>query len=157
VSRRVTLLGIGNVDMGDDGAGVEVVRRLGASADEFGASAIEGGMGGMGLLRHFLEADALVVVDAIDTGAEPGAIFRFDPDEAGVTHLRSNNIHGMGLPYLLTNARLLGHDPEVVVYAVQVADVCREGLSPVVAKACERVCEFAAEELRRMTERSATA
>ena len=73
--------------------------------------------------KDFLESDVVIVVDALATKAEPGAIFRFDPDEAGIMNLRSNNIHGMGVPHLVTNARLMGADPQVTVFAVQVGSV----------------------------------
>ncbi len=153
---RVTLLAIGNVEARDDGVGVEVARRLERAARELGVDVVLGGMAGMGLVRHFMESDFLVVVDAIDAGAEPGAIFRFDPDEAGVTQLRSNNIHNMGLPYLVTNARLLGADPRVVVYAVQVGDVGPgNDLTPPVVAAVSEVERMVAEELREILGESA--
>jgi hydrogenase maturation protease len=133
--------------MGDDAVGVVVARRLAREHPGLPAEVVEGGMAGMGLVRHFLDSAALVVIDAIDAGAEPGAVFRFDPDEAGVTQLRSNNIHGMGLPHLLTNARLLGAWPRVVVYAVQVADVRpSERLSPAVESALPDLLRMVAEE-----------
>jgi hydrogenase maturation protease len=146
---RVTLLGIGNVEACDDGVGVEVVRRLERAADDLGARVVLGGMAGMGLVKYFLDSDVLVVVDAIDAEVAPGSVFRFDPDEAGVTQLRSNNIHNMGLPHLVTNARLLGADPRVVVYAVQVGEVGPgDTLTPPVAAAASEVELMVAEELR---------
>lgn len=149
----VTLLGIGNVVMGDDGIGIEVVRRLEKPAHHLGVRVVADGLAHMGLVRHFRESDAVVVVDAIDAGVEPGAVFRFDPDEAGVTQLRSNNIHGMGVGYLLTNARLVGARPAVTVYAVQVGDVRpTEGpeLTPAVEAAAAEVERMVLAELREL-------
>lgn len=146
---RVTLLGIGNVEACDDGVGVEVVRRLESAASDLGARVVLGGMTGMGLVKYFLDSDVMLVVDAIDAGAEAGAVFRFDPDAAGVTELRSNNIHNMGLAHLVTNARLLGADPRVVVFAVQVGEVGPgDTLTPPVAAAALRVEQMVDEELR---------
>ncbi len=147
----VTLLGIGNATMGDDGVGIEVARRLEETARYLGVLVVADGLAHMGLLRHFVESDVVVVIDAIDAQAEAGAVFRFDPDAAGVTQLRSHNIHGMGVGYLLTNARLLGHHPRVVVFAVQVRDVLpREGLSAEVAEAAGRVERLVEDELRHL-------
>jgi hydrogenase maturation protease len=143
------VIGVGNTLMGDDGVGVAVVRSLLLEAGHDltperggpiaagvgrhvpgafgpGLDAVVGETAGLGLIGHFRESRVVIVVDALDAaaeGAEPGQVFRFDPDEAGVTSLRSNNIHGMGVPHLVANARLMGADPEVVVYAVQVGDV----------------------------------
>ncbi|HEY3317994.1 MAG TPA: hydrogenase maturation protease [Coriobacteriia bacterium] len=147
--RVVTLLGIGNVTMGDDGLGIEVVRLLEERARHLGVRVVADGLAHMGLMRHFRESDVIVVVDAIDAGTDAGAVFRFDPDEVGVTQLRSNNIHGMGVSYLLTNARLLGHDPKVIVYAVQVGDVRpSDDLTAEVASAAAEVEAMVLDELR---------
>lgn len=135
--------------MGDDGVGTVVARMLATLPLGERARVVEGSLAGMGLIRHFLGSDRVIVVDALDAGAEAGDIFRFHPDEAGVTQLRSNNIHGMGVGYLLTNSRLLGHDPDVVVFGVQVGDVRpSEALTPPVRAAARRVAEMIAEELR---------
>ena len=173
--RRLTVIGVGNTLMGDDGVGVAVVRQLLAEAGHDvtpehggpvaagvgrhipgafgpGLDAVVGETAGLGLIGHFRASRAVVVVDALDAadqGADPGQVFRFDPDEAGVTALRSNNIHGMGVPHLVANARLTGADPEVVVYAVQVGDVRPrpDELTPEVAAAVPAVVAMIREDL----------
>lgn len=148
----ITILGVGNTLMGDDGFGIFVVEDLEASALGPNVKVVTGDTAGMALLKYFLESDAVIVIDAMAADTEPGAIFRFDPDEAGVMSLRTNNIHGMGVPHLITTARLKGADPEVIVLAVQVASVVprdRE-LSPPVAAVVGRVRELVAEEVRRI-------
>jgi hydrogenase maturation protease len=147
----VRVVAIGSSVMGDDGVGAVVARLLRERPEAAGVDVIEGELAGMGLIPHFLTSGHVLVVDAMDAGAEPGSIFRFDPDEAGVTQLRSNNIHGMGLPYLVTNARLKGYSPQVLVFGVQVRDVAPvDELSPPVAAVVPRVVELMAEELRRL-------
>jgi len=146
----VTILGVGNTLMGDDGLGIFVVEELDAQTLGPNVNVVIGNTAGMALLKHFLDSDVVVVIDAIDTEAEPGAIFRFNPDEAGIMGLRSNNIHGMGVPHLVTNARLMGANPEVIVFAVQVANVMPDDrhLSPPVEAAVERVRKLVTEEVR---------
>ena len=146
----VTILGVGNTLMGDDGVGIFVVEDLDAQALGPNVNVVIGNTAGMALLKHFLESDVVVVIDAIDAEAEPGSIFRFNPDEAGIMNLRTNNIHGMGVPHLVTNARLMGADPEVIVFAIQVANVMPDDrhLSPPVDAAVARVRELVTEEVR---------
>ncbi|MFA6001275.1 MAG: hydrogenase maturation protease [Thermoleophilia bacterium] len=146
----VTILGVGNTLMGDDGLGIFVVEDMDAQSLGPGVNVIVGNTAGMALLKHFLESDVVIVIDAIDAGADAGSIFRFNPDEAGIMNLRSNNIHGMGVPYLVTNARLMGANPEVIVFAVQVANVMPDDrhLSPPVEAAVERVRQLVTEEVR---------
>lgn len=137
--------------MGDDGFGVTAAQALEAENLGDNVKVVIGLTADLGMIGHFLESDLVIFLDAIDAEAEPGAIFRFHPDEAGITGLRSNNIHGMGVSYLLTSARLKGANPEVIVFAVQVASVVprdRE-LSPAVEAAVKRVVEMVAEEIAR--------
>jgi hydrogenase maturation protease len=177
---RITVIGVGNTLMGDDGVGVTVVRGLltdGPSvAGEVpevgpvsagcgrhlpdalgpGVDVVLGESAGLALVKHFRESRAVIVVDGLDAtaqGAQPGEIFRFTPDEAQVTALRSNTIHATGVPQLVTHARLAGADPEVIVLAVQVGDVRPrpDELSEPVAAAAVRVRELVADELARLT------
>lgn len=143
-----TVLCIGNTLMGDDGVGAAVARALRESAAR-GCRIIERPNAEMGLIKYFLDGDRIIVVDALDAGVQPGSIFRFTPDQAGITELRSNNIHGMGVGFLVTNARLAGRDPDVTVYGVQVGDVrpIGEVLSPEVSSAVPVVAQMIAEEI----------
>lgn len=120
---ETTIIGIGNTLMGDDGVGVVVARALASGELPPDVTVVQRANAEMGLMRYFTGSEQIIVIDAIDTGTEPGAIFRFDPDVTGVTALRSNNIHGMGVGFLLTNARLQGARPSVVVYGIQVGDI----------------------------------
>lgn len=148
----ITILGVGNTLMCDDGFGVMVAEGLVGRDLGANTSVVIGGTAGMALLKYFLTSDAVIVIDGIATEAEPGAIFRFNPDEAGIMGLRSNNIHGMGVPHLVTNARLKGADPEVVVFAVQVGSVMQRDceLTPPVAAAVTRVRELVEQEVSRL-------
>jgi len=79
---RVLIAGVGNVLRGDDGFGVETLRRLqqglGGTA---GVYFYESGIAGVGLVQQLLDGyDALIVLDALDRGAEPGTVFVLAPD-----------------------------------------------------------------------------
>lgn len=124
---RTAVIGVGNTLMGDDGVGVRVVRELAELLPDTGPagpiSVIEGDTAGMALMPHVMEADHVIFVDAVTVGDAPGSVYRMDPDAAGLTGLRSNTSHGVGIPYLISVARLQGHWPEFVVYGIQVGDV----------------------------------
>jgi hydrogenase maturation protease len=145
--------------MGDDGVGVRVAEGL-ASRD-LGAdiNVVSGGTDGMALSRHFLEADVVLVVDAVAAGDEPGSVFRFTLDDAGMTSLRSHTSHGLSIPAIVFAARLQGAEPDVVIYAVQIGDItCGfDTLTPEVAAAVPHVAEMVVEEARRLAAGSATA
>ena len=151
--RRVAVLGVGNSLMCDDGVGVAVARGLleeGGLPDA--VEVVVGETAGMGLVSYFRDYEAVVFVDAIDVGDAPGSVYRFGPDEAGVTALRSNNIHGMGVGYLVTCARLTGASPEVVCVAIQVGDVrpLPDELTPEVAEAVPEAVALVRDEAVRL-------
>ncbi|HKB35944.1 MAG TPA: hydrogenase maturation protease [Gemmataceae bacterium] len=79
---RVLIAGVGNVLRGDDGFGAEVLRRL--EQEISGAAGVrffESGIAGIGLVQQLLDGfDALIVLDALDRGAEPGTVFVLEPD-----------------------------------------------------------------------------
>jgi len=102
-------------------------------------------------LFSFLEGRSKVIfIDAIDAGEEPGAIFRFSPEEVrqrktGV----SLSIHDFGPYELIAAARLMKQCPQDVVFiAVQVKNVeFGEELSEEVRAAIPRVHRLVEEEL----------
>jgi hydrogenase maturation protease len=82
VTGRVLVAGIGNIFLGDDGFGPEVVRRM-PSAPEESVRIVDYGIRGMHLAYDLLEDwAALVLVDAVPNRGEPGRIdiIRAEPD-----------------------------------------------------------------------------
>jgi hydrogenase maturation protease len=73
---RTLVAGFGNVLRGDDGFGVEVIRRLrdaGAAGDD--VELLEVGTGGLHLAQELLGGyDQLIVVDAVSFGRPPGTV-----------------------------------------------------------------------------------
>jgi hydrogenase maturation protease len=142
--RRVLVGCVGNVLRGDDGFGPAVAGRL-ALPD--GARMVETGIGGIALLQELMEGwDGLVVVDAIDRGAEPGTVFRIVPDVGEPVHVP--DVHLANPERVLTTAKGMGVLPDqVVIVGCQPAEVDElgEGLSPAV----ERAVDVAAREVER--------
>lgn len=150
MAHRTMVLGIGNTFMGDDGVGAVVARLVREQTHEtVGAEIMDRPNADIGVLSHFRGTPRIIVIDAIDIGAEPGSVYRFTPDDAGITSLRSNNIHGMGVGNLVAYARLAGADPEVIIYGIQVGDVRPnpDTLTPEVAQAAQEVAAMVEHEL----------
>lgn len=145
-------MGIGNTLMGDDGVGVQVAEELSSRDLGDDVTVISGGTDGMALSHHFIGSDAVVVIDAIAVGDAPGSIFRFTPDDAGITSLRSHTSHGLSVPAIMLAARLQGACPDVVIYGVQIGDItCGfETLSSDVAAVVPEVAEMVASEALRL-------
>lgn len=111
MSPRVLVAGIGNVFLGDDGFGVEVVRRLADRSLPDGAEVVDFGIRGMDLVYALLEdRDAVVFVDTAARGGEPGTLYLIEPrlDEGSEVTI---DTHGMDPVKVLGLARALGARP----------------------------------------------
>ena len=70
--RNIVVLGIGNVLWADEGFGVRCVEALQQRYDfAEHVQLVDGGTQGMALLSYVQEADALLILDAIDYGLPP--------------------------------------------------------------------------------------
>ncbi len=73
--RRTLVAGFGNALRGDDGFGVEVIRRLQAAPVDEGVELMDVGTGGIRLAQELLTTyDRLIVLDAMTRGQPPGSV-----------------------------------------------------------------------------------
>jgi len=114
-------MGIGNLIMSDDGAGVHVIRHLGKHyrfPPE--VTLLDGGTLGLDLLPRLEGVDRLLIIDAIETGDPPGTLARMSGDEIPVVMETKLSPHQMGLKDLLAVAMLQGYSPpEMVLVGIQ--------------------------------------
>ena len=112
----MVVAGFGNVLRGDDGFGVEVVRRLqesGSAPD--GTVFLEVGTGGIALAQELLTpCDRLVIVDAMERGGTPGSVYVLRVEDVDVEPTRAVDMH-MAIPArALSLAQALGALPREV-------------------------------------------
>ena len=88
---RLLVAGIGNIFLGDDAFGVEVVRRLAARGLPDGVRVVDFGIRGLDLTYALLDGyEAVILVDALPRGGRPGTLYVLEPsmdahsDSAGV-------------------------------------------------------------------------
>ncbi|WP_433533115.1 hydrogenase maturation protease [Micromonospora sp. CA-263727] len=152
-SGRILVAGIGNIFLGDDAFGVEVVRRLRDVLLPPGVDVSDYGIRGMHLAYDLLDGrhDVLVLVDALPLDEPPGtlAVLRVDLDDPGWT-LRPADVldapaadaHGMDPESVLRLLRGLGGSVDrVLVVGCQPAalDERMELSAPVAAAVDEAV------------------
>jgi hydrogenase maturation protease len=122
VSEPTLVIGVGNALRGDDGAGLEVARRLRRRAEAAGVAVREFEGEGMGLLDIWQDARAVVLVDSVRSGAVPGTMQRFDVSDCPLPNgLRSSSsTHAVGVGEAIELARELGRLPgRLVLYGVE--------------------------------------
>ncbi|MFD3482789.1 hydrogenase maturation protease [Streptomyces sp. NPDC058665] len=147
MSGGLLVAGVGNLFLGDDGFGPEVVRRLTGPGEPplpDGVRVVDYGIRGMHLAYDLLDGyDALVLVDACPGRGAPGelTVLEVGPDDLGTGEF---DAHGMNPVSVLANLGQLGGTlPHTHVVGCTPADVEEGiGLSEAVAAA---VPEAAAE------------
>lgn len=80
--RRVLIAGMGSILRRDDGFGVAVVQRLMAEWRPLppGVTLLDAGTGGIAVVQELLDGyEALIVVDAVRRGGEPGTLYLLEP------------------------------------------------------------------------------
>ena len=111
MSKRVLVAGVGNIFLGDDGFGVEVVRRLADREVPEGVEVKDFGIRGMDL-AYALQDDyeVVILVDATPRGEAPGTVCLIEPEieEDGEMAL---DTHGMDPVKVIKLSRWLGAKP----------------------------------------------
>ena len=146
---RILVAGVGNVFLGDDGFGVEVVRRLAGRRLPEGVEVVDFGIRGLDL-AYALQDDyeVIIFVDATPRGEKPGTVYLLEPeiDEDGEVVL---DTHGMDPVKVIKLSRSLGArptrtlvvgcEPQVVVSGEAYDDMLMELSEPVCAAVEEAV------------------
>lgn len=121
----VTILGVGNVILRDEGFGVRVAEYLDAHYDfPESVQVIDGGTLGIELTQFVTGTRRLLVIDSINGHAAPGTLFRFE-DDAVMEHFQDKiSAHEVGIQDVLALLAVTGKKiPEVVVIGAQPYDV----------------------------------
>ena len=123
-AERITVMGIGNPLMRDEGIGVRVLETLGATlAFPDNVALVDAGTMGMGILNLFQDCDHMLVVDAVDgTGEPPGTVVRLSPEQIAPNQVM-HSLHDVRLVDVLAAAQLMGVHPHVECVGIQIADM----------------------------------
>jgi len=124
---KLLVLGIGNVLMGDEGVGVHVVRHLEKEDVPAGVELLDGGTGSFLLLDPMQLARKVILIDATLDANPPGTVRRLVP-RFSTDYPRTLAAHDIGLKDLLDAFYLLGHNVDVVLFAVSIAPLQELGL-----------------------------
>ena len=119
--RNPTLvIGVGNEWRGDDAAGLLVARQL-RSHVQTSCAVLEHDGEGAALMELWKCWDAVVVVDAVRSGAEPGTVYRCDAISQPLpTKIRHGSTHAFSLGEAIELGRALNQLPRhLVVYAIE--------------------------------------
>lgn len=85
MAQRLLIAGIGNIFLGDDAFGVEVVRRLAGRELPEEVRVVDFGIRGLDLVYALLDGwESVLLIDAAPRGEPPGTLYVIEPDLNGI-------------------------------------------------------------------------
>jgi len=124
---RIAILGIGNLLRSDDGVGLQVIEAL--RQEKLGDTVgLFEGLSGLDILDAIKGYDKIIIVDAIQTGGEPGTVYKFSLEDFKDKHtIHSYSTHlNMDFPTMLELGEKLfpGEIPgDIIVIAIEAEDI----------------------------------
>lgn len=120
VSPRIMVMGVGNILLSDEGLGIRFLDEMAKKRTPENVELLEGGTAGLELVYLIQEVDFLIIIDAINAKAEPGALFRFQPGDLKVFPEKYEvSFHQIGIIEVLTMAKVLGQAPQTLIFGIQ--------------------------------------
>lgn len=143
----LVVIGCGNLLRGDDAVGSIAIRELWERGVPDGVRLIDGGTAGMDVAFMMRGARRVVIIDAAQTGATPGTVYRVPAAEvAQLPPLEGLHTHAFRWDHALAfGTWLLGPElpSDIEVFLIEITSTePGEPLTPVVREAMHQVCDM---------------
>ena len=144
---RVLVAGLGNIFLGDDAFGVEVVKRLSERHLATDVHLVDAGTRIVHLAYELCEqrCDYLILIDAVSKGGAPGTLYVLEPDAGHIAESpQSADGHSVAPHDVLALVRQLGgHLPRVLIVGCEPSQVGPDaGLTPPVEAAVDEAAKL---------------
>jgi hydrogenase maturation protease len=146
---HILILGVGNLLLSDEGVGVHVAQQMMQMELPPEVHVVEGGTDGFGLVNVILEADRMILIDAVKGGGQPGSIYRFDIDDCPpYPDLFKTSVHQISILEIINLSSLIGSPPQTTIIGVepQCLDMGME-LSPQIEAKIPKIIHMIQEEV----------
>ena len=151
---QITVLGIGNILLTDEGFGVRVIEKLFEQYDfPENVAIVDGGVLGIHLLGTLSKTQHLIVVDAVKNKQAPGTLYRLEKEELPERILMKNSLHQTDFLETLTLCQMIDQAPEtIVVLGAEPQDIETHSveLTPAVAGRIDETVRCVLQELDRL-------
>ena len=116
---RIVVIGVGNLLLRDEGIGIHAVRALQEIDLPPDIKLIDGGTS-PDLIAYTRAGDKMIIIDAAKAGGEPGAVYRFQPEDLAGGKGTLTSAHEMGVVENLKLMALTGNEPrEIVIIGIE--------------------------------------
>jgi hydrogenase maturation protease len=135
--KNILVIGVGNVLLKDEGAGIHTIKRIQADAKEvyvknpgvsFSRPDVEfitGDTSGLDILEQFKGRDKIIIIDAAQTIDPPGTLYRLEKKDLNIFNPGEKvSMHNINLHDIVNLASFLGQAiPDIIIIAVNVKDI----------------------------------
>jgi hydrogenase maturation protease len=117
--KKILILGVGNILMGDEGIGIHSIKELEKKSFPGNVTLLDGGTGGFHLLNYLQEYEIIVMIDATMDNKPEGTVSIIEPRFAS-DFPKSLSAHDIGLRDLIESVSLLGELPKIFLITVSI-------------------------------------
>ncbi len=125
----LTIIGCGNSNRSDDGVGVYVAQQLQThlrSNPKKNVRVFDAGTGGIDVMFHARGSSRLIIVDASNTGSEPGTIYQVPGEELVAEREPSYSLHDFRWDHAIYAGRKIFKDDfpdDVTVFLIEASSL----------------------------------
>ena len=143
---KILVMGVGNILLTDEGIGVRTIEALEQDYDfADNIEVVDGGTAGMELLEIMANKDHVILVDAVNTGADKGTVVSLFDDQVPALFRSRISPHQLGISDLLGVMSLTGEIPKhfslfgVVPFSIDTGIELSEQMTPIKQELVELV------------------
>ena len=148
MDRRTVVAGLGNPLMGDDGAGIAVLRELSKRQLPGNTLLLDAGTDGLRLAAILIPSDRAILVDAVRMGKPAGSVHVFRPEQTDYRPCeKALSGHSLGLEDTLKLLALTGGTQDITIVGIEPERIeswtsLSQAVEASVAPAVDRVLEL---------------
>jgi hydrogenase maturation protease len=117
--KKILILGIGNLLMGDEGVGVHTIKALEGKSFPDDVDILDGGTGGFHLMAYFQEYENIIMIDATMDMKPAGTVSIIEPKFAS-DFPKTLSAHDIGLKDMIESITILGTLPKIYLITVTI-------------------------------------
>ncbi|WP_457552234.1 NiFeSe hydrogenase maturation protease [Desulfobacula sp.] len=152
--KKLLVLGVGNILMMDEGAGVHAIYEFWKEKESFNETLvdfIDGGTFTQDIFYLFEEYEQVLVLDIVRAGHKPGTIYSLDEDDLVKNEKQMLSLHDVDLLDSLGMAEMRGHRPTLKVVGIEPAKIdWGTEMTPVLVKAFPAFMEVARKHIEKL-------
>ena len=122
--KRIAIVGVGNILLGDEGIGVRVVKELEKEKYSEEINFLDAGTAFFSIVSELRNFKKAIIIDAVHGGKKAGTVYRFNIDDVAGKGNSIISLHDFGVIESIQLERVIAKLPdEIIFYGVEPKNV----------------------------------